>query len=311
MVTGVVVLAVLSALAAFAPVPAGAARPNGAGLVIRHGDGRIVYAYVEFTTPTITGDQLLIMSHVPLVETPYGGLGEAVCSLDGEGCPATNCFCKSYGISSVYWHYYHLNTGGTWGDTNIGPSSQVIHDGDVEGWSWTGGSSGLPPTSIDAIAKMNGVDRSASGQGTATTPTPTAAPPTPTPAPTPTTKPTEQPTSVPTRAAPSPTAPPVAPTAAAATAAATVTAAGSAVTIATSPPVAAATTAAAASPAATPVARAVEVSPNGTATPLVLATRAPANGPPTSTYLTFAGLLVALAGLCAWFLLRRRSGSGP
>lgn len=136
------------------PSGALAEQPNRAGLVIRHGDGRIVYRVVEFTEPEITGADLLLRSQVALVTTAYAGLGQAVCSLDREGCPADNCFCKSYTNPAYFWHYYRLNADGTWSSMAIGPDRRKIHDGDIDGWSWTAGDSELPNTSIDGIATM-------------------------------------------------------------------------------------------------------------------------------------------------------------
>jgi hypothetical protein len=135
-------------------VPPGvlAQQPHRAGLVIRHGDGRVVYRVVEFTEPEITGADLLLRSQVVLLTAGYGGMGQAVCSLDGEGCPADNCFCKSYTNPAYFWRYYHLNADGTWSSMAFGPDSRKIHDGDIDGWSWTTGDSGLPNITIDEVA---------------------------------------------------------------------------------------------------------------------------------------------------------------
>ena len=303
-----IVLAALSLLVAFVPAPARADRPHGAGLVIRHGDGKIVYAYVEFSESEITGDQLLARSHLPLVVQDFGGLGLAVCSLDGEGCPATNCFCKSYQSPSVYWHYYSLNTDGTWSIVSLGPSSHMIHDGDVDGWSWTGSASGLPRTSIDAIAKLNGVDRSVGSAAPSPTPTPAA---TTVPAPTPR-PPTPTPTVASTATAPTfaPTARPPTPTLAP-TIAPTSPALALVATPATPPAPMAAASPPGATPETTPVARAVEVDPNGGARPLTLATQTGATGPPAAAYVAFATILAVLAALCGWLMVRRRPDDGP
>lgn len=131
-----------------------AEQPNRAGLVIRHGDGRVVYRVVEFTEQEITGADLLLRSQVALVTSAYAGMGQGVCSLDREGCPADNCFCKSYTNPAYFWHYYRLNTDGTWSSMAFGPDSRKIHDGDIDGWSWTAGEDGLPSMSIDEIAAM-------------------------------------------------------------------------------------------------------------------------------------------------------------
>ncbi|RIK44132.1 MAG: hypothetical protein DCC58_08705 [Chloroflexi bacterium] len=164
-------------------VPAAAQRPNGAGLVIRHGDGSTVYAYVQFEGDSISGEELFYRSGIDVTLAPFGGLGAGVCAINGQGCPADNCFCQSYTNPAYFWHYYAL-VDGTWVEQIRGPSSRFLQDGDVDGWSWTAGDSGLPATTIDEIALLNGVDRDAPEPTPTETPTlvPTATsePPTPT-----------------------------------------------------------------------------------------------------------------------------------
>lgn len=188
-------LLALVTLAGASSSPAGAERPNGAGLVIRFGDGRIVTAYVEFGEPAITGIELLERSGIPITVAPFGGLGLAVCAIAGEGCPAEDCFCQAKSQPASFWHYYGLTPDGRWVLHPVGASSRIVRDGDVDGWSWTAGESGLPTLTIDEIARAHGVDRNPS-------PSPT---PTPTPPPTPTTPATS---AAPSPLPPSPTVPP-------------------------------------------------------------------------------------------------------
>ncbi len=154
----------LLALLLFSGVPSAfAATPaphlNGAGLVIQHGDGQVLYFYVQFSESEITGEQLLERSGVQLDITPYAGIGTGVCMIDHEGCPSTNCFCKSFAVPSVFWRYHSLNPDGKWVFRASGPTQRVVHDGDVDGWSWSSEDGDLPTTSIDAIAKLNGITR--------------------------------------------------------------------------------------------------------------------------------------------------------
>ncbi len=172
---GMLLLALL-----FFPPGVLAQQPHQAGLVIRHGDGRVIYRVVEFTEQEITGADLLLRAQVSLLTAGYGGMGQAVCSLDGEGCPSDNCFCKSYTNPAFFWHYHRLNADGTWSSMAFGPESRKIHDGDIDGWSWTAGESGLPSISMDEL-----VAKSANGASPGTglsepgTPGPAAsAPPT-------------------------------------------------------------------------------------------------------------------------------------
>jgi hypothetical protein len=134
---------------------------NGAGLVIKHGDGRVLYFYVQFSEPQITGEQLLERAGLQLDITPYAGLGTGVCMIDHEGCPSSDCFCKSFAVPSVFWRYHSLNADGKWVYRATGPAQRTVRDGDVDGWSWSGEDGDLPATSIDAIAKLNGITRTA------------------------------------------------------------------------------------------------------------------------------------------------------
>lgn len=146
--------------------------PNSAGLVIRHGDGSVSYYVVRFSEKQITGTQLLERAGVQVTMSPYGGMGEAVCRIGGEGCPSANCFCKSYSNPSIYWHYYRLSTSGTWTLLPYGPDQRTIHNGDVDGWSWSSETGDLPPTTLEQIAQVNGVALSATPAATVLNSTP-------------------------------------------------------------------------------------------------------------------------------------------
>lgn len=166
---------------------------NAAGLVVRHGDGTVIYAYVEFDESSISGEELLLRAGLDVTVAPYGGLGAGVCMINGEGCPADNCFCESYSSPAYYWHYYALQSG-AWTPLPTGPSSRKLSDGDIDGWSWTAGDHGLPAVTIDEIARIAGVELEP-------TPTPTLEPtPSPVPSPTSTAEPsaTPEPSSTPT-----------------------------------------------------------------------------------------------------------------
>jgi hypothetical protein len=191
--------ALLILLAAFvvAIVPAAAQRSNGAGMVIRHSDGSLIYVYVEFDTDAITSEDLLLRSGLQVIMAPYGGLGAGVCTLDGEGCPADNCFCHSYTNPAYFWHFYALRDG-VWVEQLQGSSTREIRDGDVDGWSWTAGDSGLPGVTIDEIAVLNGIDRNAPHPTSTATPVPPTTTPVPTATPDPPPAQTPTPTAQPT-----------------------------------------------------------------------------------------------------------------
>jgi hypothetical protein len=245
------------------------AAANGAGVVVRHGDGRVVYAYVPFDEARISGLELLRRAGLDVV-SGNAGFGEGVCAIDGEGCPADNCFCKSYGSPSVYWRYYTLKDG-RWIYSSLGASVRLLGDGDVDGWEWSGGAPHLPAVTIGEIAARAGAAAAAS---------PIAAP-TPTP--------------------PNPTATRPAPTTSAAS-----VASGPA-TVSPSPPPFRATAVANLAPSE-PTARAVGVAPGGETTAVGGRAAEPA-AIPWLGYAAVLGLVAALAGYLL-FARRRRHAEG-
>ena len=160
----VLVLGALAILAFWQPAGAqdGTGAADGlhhAGLVIRHGDGRITYAYVTFPEDRLSGIELLERSGVEQVTIPFGALGMGVCAIEGEGCPASECrrrVCQAFGADAPYWRYFGLDETGTWQPFALGASSAEVRDGAVHGWSWTGGEPGLPDVSLLDIARLSG-----------------------------------------------------------------------------------------------------------------------------------------------------------
>jgi hypothetical protein len=277
-----------------------AQRPNGAGLVIRHGDGTLIYAYVQFDEDSISGLELLNRSGVDVTLAPFGGLGGAVCSLNGEGCPSDNCFCHSFSSPAYYWHYY-VNDGGGWLVYPVGPSSRTVTDGDIDGWSWTSGDSGLPSTDIDNVATITGFDRSPAEP----TATPEPTPATPEPTATMTSLPADTSTPMPTltatiEPATSHTTQPLVALTETATPVPTVTATptrGPDSTPATVPSTA----------TAAPTAAAVIVTPGATPVPLVAGESSGDNGTPG--YVLFLGMASVVVAIGAVVVLRNRSRS--
>ncbi|HEY75825.1 MAG TPA: hypothetical protein G4O00_06550 [Thermoflexia bacterium] len=162
------VAALLMALLVAVPVRAQSIPPYRAGLVVVHGDGRVVTRCVGFEEESISGADLLRRSGLPVTLSAFGGLGEAVCAIDGEGCPAGDCFCQCEGNTCAYWVYSHLQPDGTWAISPVGAGAWRLKDGDVDGWVWGDGTTVPPSISFDAICSPSAA------------PTPPA-PPSPTP----------------------------------------------------------------------------------------------------------------------------------
>jgi len=187
--------------------------PHRAGLVIVHGDGRVLTRCVAFTEEAISGTDLLRRSGLGVVVTTYGGLGQAVCAIDGEGCPADDCFCRCRGGACAYWTYSHLQPDGSWLLSPVGAGSWLLHDGDVDGWVWGDGSVAPPAISFEAICGPLPRPAPAATVGHTATPQPFRSPsPAPSPTPSPSPAPRESLSPVPpASSAPDPTATPFPP----------------------------------------------------------------------------------------------------
>lgn len=130
-----------------------------AGLVVRHGDGQLTYAYVAFPEDEISGLELLERTGIEQVTLPFGGLGAAVCSLEGEGCPTGECrrnVCQR-GRDAPYWRYFRQTESGMWQPAPLGASSARVTDGTIDAWVWTPADAGLPAITMDDIRRFVGV----------------------------------------------------------------------------------------------------------------------------------------------------------
>ncbi len=181
--------------------------PHRVGLVVDFGDGRVETACVTFEEAEITGMDVLLRAGYEVV-TGFGG--GAVCQINGQGCPSSNCLgCQPTGDGGwIYWAYFHLEDG-CWVYSQVGAVAYYVDDGDVEGWAWGTGQTDPPPViTFDEIcaSPTNTPTATATPAFTATPtlPRPTAtSTSTPTPVPTPTPIPTltpipQMPTSTPT-----------------------------------------------------------------------------------------------------------------
>ncbi len=140
---------------------ASAATINYAGVVVRHGDGQMAYAYIGFEEAEINGIELLKRSGLDVVTVSFGGLGEGVCSIDEHGCPSTDCrkrVCQGPKPDDPFWQYFRQATagGGDWTAMALGGSGAKVHNGDIDGWSWTGTTAQLPPLILAEVAQRAG-----------------------------------------------------------------------------------------------------------------------------------------------------------
>jgi hypothetical protein len=151
------------------PLCVQAASAHHVGIVVEHGDGRVVRQCVGFATATITALAVLQESGIEEATQSYGGsLGEAVCQIDHEPVSYTSCLP----MSGSYWVLFISRGGGAWGNSAQGVSNTTMSDGDDVGFRY------------DPLAGADPPPVSPAGTCATTTPTPTptaASTPTPTP----------------------------------------------------------------------------------------------------------------------------------
>jgi hypothetical protein len=144
--------ALLLALWAAAPAHAQSPDTHQAGLVIVHGDGRVVTACVPFEGEAISGAELLRRADVMVRLDAYGGLGYGVCAIDGQGCPGGgDCFCQCRSAPCAYWVYTHRQPDGSWAVSGVGAGARQVQHGAVDGWVWGDGSTTPPPVTFEAL----------------------------------------------------------------------------------------------------------------------------------------------------------------
>jgi len=138
------------------PTCAYASGAHHVAVVVEHGSGAVLTACVAFDELQLTGDQVMMRSGIQYATTSFGGLGKAVCQIDGE--PASfppSCWTST----SPYWAMFVSHAGGSWSKSSSGISaacqpstvecSLEFHDGDALGWHYVpqvGGGGGPPPS---------------------------------------------------------------------------------------------------------------------------------------------------------------------
>jgi hypothetical protein len=187
---GILLLVISASLLMLFPVSARSGTPNRVALIVRFGDGSTQTKCVEFNESQITGLEALTRSGLSVIYQASGS-SATVCKIQSDGCnyPSQSCFCQcSGGSSCVYWSYWHLKSG-AWQYSQLGASSYMVSNGNVEGWVWGAGSPSSAPQ--PPVVDFNSV---CAPPATATF-TPSPLPPTATPTRTPTDTP--RPTSTP------------------------------------------------------------------------------------------------------------------
>lgn len=127
------------------------ATTHRAALVIEHGVGwpgpHIVWKCVEFAQATISGLALLELAGMNSGQPPqvydWGGGALTVCQINGEPRHVPErCFGPVSGPNWADWQA----TGAGWLPRGAGASGYSVRDGDLEGWTYSTGYGGRPPS---------------------------------------------------------------------------------------------------------------------------------------------------------------------
>jgi len=100
-------------------------------LVIELGEENTVTTPITFTG-SITGLDALLQTGLDVV-TQETSFGVAVCSIEGVGCPADDCFCSP----TNFWNYLNWDWAqNQWAASMVGPSGTTLTDYAFDGWRW-------------------------------------------------------------------------------------------------------------------------------------------------------------------------------
>ena len=84
-----------------------------------------------FVHAPVSGFKALESTGVTLEIKDFGDGSFAVCSINGIGCPADDCFCGE----EKFWNYEYWD-GEDWQSYQVGASDSSIEGGAIEGWRW-------------------------------------------------------------------------------------------------------------------------------------------------------------------------------
>ena len=135
------------------------ARAGEAGLVIEHGDGSVIYVLIVFPEDELKSIDLLKRSGISLATVSAGGLGEAVCTIDNEGCGVSDCrvrLCQTGDPESPFWKFFRAGEDGLWIVQPLGASGTTVRGGEVDLWAWTGGDATIPTVDIAGVSAFVG-----------------------------------------------------------------------------------------------------------------------------------------------------------
>jgi hypothetical protein len=128
-------------------------KPARSGLIVSFDEDSIEFYVLELPAAEIDGYELLELAGLDLEVHPFSGLGEAICAVNGHGCPSSDCFCESFSSPAYFWQYF-LHDDGQWVPQHRGARAHTVADGEIHGWAWTAGQPDLPDLSWDELLEL-------------------------------------------------------------------------------------------------------------------------------------------------------------
>jgi hypothetical protein len=144
---GLALLLLLGVAAARADDPGSPAHGH---VIVQFGDRDLAARAIAFAAPA-SGLQALELSGLEVI-TSSTDSGPVVCSIEGVGCPADNCFCDP----DRFWNYNYWD-GAAWQGYPVGAGESTLNDGAIEGWRWGEWGSAMWPTQ-PVIAALQALD---------------------------------------------------------------------------------------------------------------------------------------------------------
>jgi len=112
---------------------------DSAYIAIQFSENNNAVRRISFDEP-ISGLEALLLTGMEVITANMGGT--VVCSINGIGCPAENCFTCD---GTKFWNYYSWD-GETWIPSSQSASETEVFNGNIEGWRWGEWEQGeLPP----------------------------------------------------------------------------------------------------------------------------------------------------------------------
>jgi hypothetical protein len=153
------VLMALVLMALVAPVQAQDAGTKQVGLVIAFPDGT---QHTEIVTVPAAANTFEVLQAADIeLASQDTAFGPAVCSINGTGCPADNCFCNE----KEFWAYFHLDNT-QWASAMEGVGAYVPADGAVEGFAWSASDADFNPTVKPNVVAFDQITSSAAAAAT-------------------------------------------------------------------------------------------------------------------------------------------------